>query len=54
MDDMQDYKKPYPSPDKYDPTMKSSKYNSGTIFNFSKSNRRPLDENEKTPGPHYY
>jgi hypothetical protein len=45
MDDMQDFKKPYPSPDKYDATMRSSKYNSVKVFNFSKSNRKQLDEN---------
>jgi hypothetical protein len=45
MDDMQDFKKEYPSPGDHDPTLKSSKYRSLSAFNFGKSNRRPLDEN---------
>lgn len=54
MDDMQDFKKTYPGPGHHEPTMKMSKYRSVSVYNFGKSNRRPLDENESTPGPAEY
>ena len=51
MDDMQNFKKPYPGPGYHDPGFKGTKYRSASANMFAKSSRRPLDENEKTPGP---
>ena len=54
MDDMQDFKKPYPGPGVHDPGFSSSKYRSMSAAPIGRSNRRPLDENERTPGPPEY
>ena len=54
MDDMQDFKKTYPGPGNHDPTFGSSKYRAKSAACIGRSNRRPLDENEKTPGPVEY
>ena len=54
MDDMQDFKKPYPGPGVHNPGFNSSKYRSMSAAPIGRSNRRPLDENERTPGPPEY
>lgn len=51
MDDMQDFKKEYPGPGNHEPGFSGTKYRSQSAFIFKKSERKPLDENEKTPGP---
>lgn len=51
MDDMQNFKKEYPGPGYHDPAFTGTKYRSSSANIFSKSPRKPLDENEKTPGP---
>lgn len=54
MDDMQDFKKEYPGPGIHDSNFSSTKYRSQSAFIFKRSERKPLDENEKTPGPVEY
>ena len=51
MDDTEAFKKPYPGPGWHDPAFAGTKYRSTSANMFSKSPRKPLDENEKTPGP---
>ena len=51
MDDTQKFKKSYPGPGVHDPQFSGTKYRSLSANAFSKSNRKPLDENERTPGP---
>jgi hypothetical protein len=43
MDDMQDFKKPYPGPGHHNPGFNHSKHRSATSFDFGRSTRRPLD-----------
>lgn len=54
MDDMQNFKKEYPGPGTHEPQFKGTKYRSLSANMFAKSLRKPLDENEKTPGPVEY
>jgi hypothetical protein len=54
MDDMQSFKKEYPGPGTHEPQFKGTKYRSLSANMFAKSLRKPLDENEKTPGPVEY
>lgn len=54
MDDMQDFKKSYPGPGNHNPGFNSSKYRSASAFDFGRSTRKPLDQNQKTPGPVVY
>ncbi len=51
MDDMQ--RNSTPGPGQHDVKLSSAKNRSASAF-FGKSNRKPLDENEKTPGPFGY
>lgn len=51
MDDMQDFKKEFPGPGTHDPKFSGTKYRSASANMFTKTLRKPLDENEKTPGP---
>ena len=54
MDDMQEFKVQFPGPGTHDPAFKGAKYRSASVSLFAKSPRKPLDENEKTPGPAEY
>ena len=54
MDDTGDFKKEYPGPGNHDPAFSGTKYRSPSANTFSKSPRKPLDENEKTPAPAEY
>ena len=54
MDDTEAFKKPYPGPGFHDPAFTGTKYKSPSTNAFTKSPRKPLDENEKTPGPVEY
>lgn len=51
MDDTEAFKKEYPGPGQHESNFGSSKYRSASACQFRKSDRKPLDENEKTPGP---
>lgn len=54
IDDTAAFKKEYPGPGVHDPAFAGTKYRASSSNLFSKSPRRPLDENEKTPGPVEY
>lgn len=55
IDDMEASKKDSPAPGDIKPNITQlSKHRSTSAFDFGKSTRRPLDENEKTPGPAIY
>ena len=54
MDDTEAFKKSYPGPGNHDPAFSGTKYRASSSNLFSKSPRKPLDENEKTPGPVEY
>ena len=54
MDDTESFKKPFPGPGQHDPAFSGTKYKNSSTNAFTKSPRKPLDENEKTPGPVEY
>ena len=54
MDDTEAFKKEYPGPGFHDPAFAGTKYRASSTNLFSKSVRKPLDENQKTPGPPEY
>ena len=54
METTQEAKKVFPGPGVHDPQFAGTKYRSASLGFFSKSNRKALDEQEKTPGPAEY
>ena len=50
---METFSKEYPGPGKHNPNHSLTE-NAELSYVFSQTNRKPLDEYEKTPGPGYY